>query len=112
MSEPTEAAAGDDAPVEVWGPPAYGLGDKVVAIRDVRNDGTFPGARMGDVLIRAGAVGYVHSVGTYLNRFYVFGIDFVDAGRLVGMRTREIELVEQAPQSPSYVPYSTPRNPS
>ena len=98
--DPTPPPDDEETPVEIWGPPAFGPGDKVVARRDVRNDGTFPGARIGDVLIRAGAVGYVHSVGTFLNRFYVFGIDFIEAGRLVGMRTHEIELVEVAPPPP------------
>jgi nitrogen fixation protein NifZ len=76
---------------ELWDPPAYERGDEVISQRDVRNDGTFPGAKMGEVLIKKGDVGYVHSVGTYLNRFYVYGVEFVDAGRLVGMRAHELQ---------------------
>ena len=38
-----------------------------------------------------------NSVGTYLNRFYVYAIDFVDRGILVGMRRHELELLEPAP---------------
>jgi nitrogen fixation protein NifZ len=97
MTEPDSDAA---PPVELWGPPAFELGDKVAAVREVRNDGTFPGARIGDVLIRAGEVGYVHSVGTYLNRYYIYGIDFIESARLVGMRAAELTLLEKAPDAP------------
>ena len=80
---------------ELYGPPAFEPGDKVHAIREIRNDGTYPGLAMGEFLIHRGDVGYVKSVGTYLNRFYVYAIDFVDRGMLVGMRTHEIESLEQ-----------------
>lgn len=80
---------------ELYGPPAYEPGEKVHAIREIRNDGTYPGHAMGEFLIHRGDVGYVKSVGTFLNRFYVYAIDFVDRGMLVGMRTHEIESLEQ-----------------
>ena len=86
-----------EAICELYDPPAYTAGDKVRAIRAVRNDGTYPGSAMGQFLIEAGDVGYVKSVGTYLNRFYVYAIDFVDRGSLVGMRRHELELLETAP---------------
>lgn len=79
---------------ELYQPPAHQAGDKVKAVRDVRNDGTYPGVAMGAFLIQRGDVGYVKSVGTFLNRFYVYAIDFVDRGMLVGMRTHEIENME------------------
>lgn len=90
----------EEAPVELWEPPAFEKGDKVVALRDVRNDGTFPGAKMGEVLIRKDEVGYVHSVGTYLNRYYIYTIDFIEIARLVGMRAAELRLLEKAPDAP------------
>ncbi len=76
---------------ELYDQPVFERGQQVVSQKDVRNDGTFPGAKMGEVLIRKGEVGYVHSVGTYLNRFYVYGVEFVDANRVVGMRAHELE---------------------
>lgn len=81
---------------ELYDAPAFEAGDKVQAIRAVRNDGTYPGVAMGHFLIQAGDVGYVKSVGTYLNRFYVYAIDFVDQGILVGMRRNELELLENS----------------
>lgn len=81
----------EDANFELWDKPAFERGDKVTALRDVRNDGTYPGSRIGEFLIRKGEVGYVSQVGTYLNRFYVYAVDFVECERLVGMRSHEIE---------------------
>ncbi len=83
----------DDDVFELWGAARFRKGDAVMALRDVRNDGTYPGARMGEILIRKGAVGYVHSVGTYLNRLYVYAVDFIDNGRLIGMLGRELERI-------------------
>ena len=76
---------------ELWDRPAFEQGTEVMSQKDVRNDGTYPGAKMGEVLIRKGEVGYIHSVGTYLNRFYIYGVEFIDSGRLVGMRAHELE---------------------
>lgn len=85
----------EDANFELWDKPAYERGDKVMALRDVRNDGTYPGSRIGEFLIRKGEVGYISQIGTYLNRFYVYAVDFVESERLVGMRTHEIERIAE-----------------
>ena len=87
----------EDSNFELWDKPVYERGDKVTALRDVRNDGTYPGMPMGAFLIHPGDVGYVKSVGTFLNRFYVYAIDFVDRGMLVGMRAHELESQETPP---------------
>lgn len=86
-----------EAASELSAPPAFEPGDKVRALCAVRNDGTYPGVPMGGFLIRDGAIGYVKSAGTYLNRFYVYAIDFVDEGVLVGMRRHELEGMENSP---------------
>ena len=76
--------------VEIYDAPVFERGDRVRATRNVRNDGTFPGAAMGEVLIEAGEMGYVHSVGTYLNRYYIYGVEFLARRRVVGMRANEL----------------------
>lgn len=86
-----------DEAFELWDKPAFEQGDKVISAKDVRNDGTYPGSAVGAFLIRKGDVGYVHSVGTYLNRFYVYAVDFIESERLVGMRAHEMVLAEAAP---------------
>ncbi|GEO81774.1 nitrogen fixation protein NifZ [Pararhodospirillum oryzae] len=91
-----------DAPAATWtdeyelgDDPEFDYGTKVRARKHIKNDGTFPGAEVGEVLIRKGEVGYVRSIGTFLQRYYIYGIDFIDSGRLVGMRRKELELVEE-----------------
>ena len=83
-----------EARSELDEPPLFEPGTKIVSVRSVRNDGTYPGLARGEPLIAAGDVGYVKSVGTYLNRFYIYGIDFIHRGMLVGMRGHEIAPVE------------------
>ena len=85
----------EDANFELWDKALFDRGDKVMALRDVRNDGTYPGSQIGEFLIRKGEVGYVTQVGTYLNRFYVYAVDFLESERLVGMRAHELERVEE-----------------
>ncbi|MGB8602168.1 MAG: nitrogen fixation protein NifZ [Rhizomicrobium sp.] len=83
--------------VELHGPPVFLDGDKVRACKFIRNDGTFPGKRIGDALIEKGDVGYVREVGTFLQRYYIYSIDFIDRGMIVGMRAHELEMVSPAP---------------
>lgn len=83
-----------DDRVEIHEDPAFDYGQKVVSTKNVRNDGTYPGIEVGEILVRKGDVGYVASIGTFLQRFYIYGIDFPDTGRLVGMRAKELKLQE------------------
>ncbi|MHB8253829.1 MAG: nitrogen fixation protein NifZ [Acidiferrobacter sp.] len=77
--------------VELDGPPKFHFGQKVRSRRTVRNDGTFRGKEIGDILVRKGDEGYVASIGTFLQQFYIYGVDFVANGYCVGMKAREIE---------------------
>lgn len=81
--------------VELDGPPAYEYGSKVVARFKIRNDGTYGGKEIGEVLVEKGDVGYVSSIGTFLQQYYIYGVDFFERGTLVGMRSRELEPFEQ-----------------
>ena len=82
--------ARDSAVVELDGPPRFGYGEKVVSRFHIRNDGTYRGRDIGEILVHKGDVGYVASIGTFLQQFYIYGVDFVDRGCLVGMKGREI----------------------
>lgn len=79
---------------ELVGPPVLEQGFKVKALRDVRNDGTYPGRPVGDFLIREGDVGYVISIGTYLQMYYIYTVDFYEKRVVVGMRARELEVID------------------
>lgn len=80
--------------VELAAPPLFRIGDKVRAIKDVRNDGTYPHRAVGDTLIYTGDVGYVRDIGTFLQQFYIYAVDFFDRAMIVGMRGKELVVVE------------------
>ncbi|AKU10616.1 iron-sulfur cofactor synthesis protein [Azoarcus sp. CIB] len=86
--------ARDSDIVELDGQPAFDYGEKVISRKNVRNDGTFHGREIGDVLVKKGDVGYVKSIGTFLQQFYIYGIDFVDLGYVVGMKGRELRSLD------------------
>lgn len=90
--------ARDSDIIELDGQPAFDYGEKVISRKNVRNDGTFHGREIGDVLVKKGDVGYVKSIGTFLQQFYIYGIDFVDRGYVVGMKGRELRSLD-APSS-------------
>ncbi|MDA9496302.1 nitrogen fixation protein NifZ [Bradyrhizobium sp. CCBAU 11357] len=77
--------------VELSDPPVFSFGQKLRANRTIRNDGTYPGKEIGDVLVKKGEVGYVVSIGTFLQQFYIYGVEFLDSGHRVGMKRKELE---------------------
>lgn len=86
--------ARDSDIVELDGPPDFDFGEKVISRKNVRNDGTFCGAEIGDLLVSKGDIGYVKSVGSFLQKFYIYGVDFVDRGYVVGMKGRELSSLD------------------
>ena len=90
--------------VELNGPPRFEYGQKVRSRKTVRNDGTFPGREIGDILVKKGDEGYVTSIGTFLQQFYIYGIDFYAYGYRVGMKGRELEPVEDQGDEPETAP--------
>ncbi len=80
--------------IEIDGPPRFQPGDKVIARLNVKNDGTFPGRDIGERLVHKGDVGYVRDVGTFLQQFYIYAVEWVDRGVLVGMRARELGALD------------------
>jgi nitrogen fixation protein NifZ len=98
MAETTEQpSGGDDGLVEIDRPPVFEPGTKVRARARVRDDGTTAGARIGDVLVEVGDVGYVRNVGAFLQRHWIYDVDFVRTLRVVGMRAHELESAEGDP---------------
>ncbi|MBV5309905.1 nitrogen fixation protein NifZ [Chromatium okenii] len=80
--------------------PRYEFGAAVRVIRNVRNDGTYPGEATGTLLIRRGSVGYVRDVGTFLQDQIIYTVHFLEADRVVGCREEELQPAE-APWTPS-----------
>lgn len=80
----------DQDSVELDGPPAFEYGEKVQSRKYVRNDGTFPGKEIGDILVAKGDVGYITGIGSFLQQFYIYSVEFIDSGYRVGMKRREL----------------------
>lgn len=68
----------------------YDIGDGVRVVRNVRNDGTFPGINTGELLVRRGRVGHVRNVGTFLQDQIIYSVHFLDIDRVVGCREEEL----------------------
>lgn len=70
---------------------AFDVGDLVVAVKDLRNDGTYPDPELGvgAVLVPDGTRGEVLNVGLYLQEHIVYAIAFAN-GRVVGCLEREL----------------------
>jgi len=83
--------------IEIYRPPVLEPGTKVRTKHAVRNDGTMPGRRMGEILLEAGETGYVKDIGTFLQRYYIYSVDFIRLGIVVGMRAHELEVLEEVP---------------
>ncbi|WP_295456874.1 nitrogen fixation protein NifZ [uncultured Thiodictyon sp.] len=71
--------------------PAFEFGAEVRVLRNVRNDGTYPGLATGTLLLRRGSVGFVRDVGTFLQDQIIYSVHFLDEDRVVGCREEELQ---------------------
>jgi nitrogen fixation protein NifZ len=70
--------------------PKFEFGDEVRIIRNVRNDGTYPGVAIGTLLIRRGATGFVMNVGTFLQDQLIYSVNILSQNKIVGFREEEL----------------------
>lgn len=75
--------------------PRWEMGDTVRLTRNVRDDGTYPGANRGDLLVRRGSTGTVVDIGTFLMDQIIYSVHFLDIGRIVGCREEELIGLEE-----------------
>lgn len=87
----------DDDLIEVAFPPRFNYGERVIARSVIRNDGTYNGKDIGEVLVNRGEIGYVTSIDTFLQQFYIYAVDFVESGHRVGMRAKELCTLDNLP---------------
>lgn len=69
----------------------FRIGQRVRLVKSIRNDGTYPHARVGDVLVEAGAEGYVRKIGDFLQTIRVYEVTFIEEGLTFGCREAELE---------------------
>jgi nitrogen fixation protein NifZ len=71
----------------------FEYGEAVRVIRNIRDDGTFPGAHRGRMLIPRGSIGFVRNRGTFLQDQVIYEIHFIECGGMV-VGCREEELID------------------
>ncbi|MHB8884562.1 MAG: nitrogen fixation protein NifZ [Methylovirgula sp.] len=100
----TSISREDPSVVELNEPPRFNYGQRVRAKKTIRNDGTFCGKDVGDVLAKKGEEGFVCNIGTFLQQHYIYGVEFILTGNKVGMKAKELEGVDDddddAPKKP------------
>jgi len=80
--------------------PRFEIGKVVRVTRNVRNDGTFAGSEIGDLLVRRGSTGHVKNVGTFLQDQIIYSVHFLNEDKIVGCREEEL-IGEDEPWVPS-----------
>lgn len=75
--------------------PRFDHGDEVRVLRNLRNDGTFPGAEVGRLLVRRGSIGFVRDLGHFLQDQIIYSVHFLAEDRLVGCREEELQLASE-----------------
>lgn len=68
----------------------FDYGQKVRVIKNIRNDGTFMGSSRGELLVRRGNLGYIKSVGKFLQDQIIYQVHFIELGITVGCRESEL----------------------
>lgn len=76
--------------------PRFEFGEEVRIVRNVRNDGTYPGMPTGQLLIRRGTTGFVMNVGTFLQDQLIYTVNFMQQGRIVGCREEELIGIDES----------------
>lgn len=90
--------AREDDTVEIALPPRFQMGERVISRCVVRNDGTYGGKDIGALLVNRGDVGFVRSIGTFLQQFYIYAVEFPETGHQVGMRAKELCTLDNLPE--------------
>jgi nitrogen fixation protein NifZ len=80
--------------------PEFDYGEEVRVLRNLRNDGTFPGLAIGKLLVRRGSMGFVRDIGTFLQNQIIYSVHFLAEDKLVGCREEELQPAS-APWTPS-----------
>jgi len=86
---------GREQEVEIRDAPVFMPGERVRSLKHIRNDGTYRGREIGDILVRKGEVGYVRDIGTFLQQLYIYAGEWGDSATVVGMRGKELTSLDR-----------------
>ena len=73
------------------------IGQKVKLLADIVNDGTYPHSKIGAVMMKKDSIGYVKTVGEFLQVIRVYEVHFLGTDaeiEIVGCREHELEAME------------------
>lgn len=71
-------------------------GQKVQLLEDIVNDGTYPHAKIGTLMMPKGTVGYIKDMGEFLQVIRVYEVHFIGSDmevEIIGCREHELEAV-------------------
>jgi nitrogen fixation protein NifZ len=75
----------------------FSVGEKVQLVEDIVNDGTYPFAKIGDLMMPRGSVGYIKTMGDFLQVIRVYEVHFFGTDmevEIIGCREHELESME------------------
>lgn len=76
----------------------FGMGQKVKLLEDIVNDGTYPHSPIGTLMMPKGSIGYIKSIGEFLQVIRVYEVHFLGVENapveIVGCREHELEAME------------------
>ena len=76
----------------------FGIGQKVKLIKEIVNDGTYPHSTVGTLMMPKNAIGYIKSIGEFLQVIRVYEVHFLGvegaAVEIIGCRENELEAIE------------------
>lgn len=73
-------------------PKKFGFGQRVRLLKEIRNDGTFPFAKIGDILMKAGSERVCQRYGRLLAGHPRYcRVEFIEEGKVYGCREEELE---------------------
>jgi len=74
--------------------PVFYLGQRVRITKPIRNDGSNPFNEPNEILIPAGAEGYVKYIGDWLQVIRIYEVHFIEEGNTYGCREAELEPID------------------
>lgn len=77
--------------------PKFKVGQKVKLLEDVVNDGTYPHAKIGTLMMPKGQIGYIKDMGEFLQVIRVYEVHFIGSDmdvEVLGCREHELEAVD------------------
>lgn len=72
------------------------IGQKIELLEDIKNDGTYPHAKIGDLMMPSGSVGYIKDIGEFLQVIRVYEVHFFASCmevEIIGCREHELKLL-------------------